>query len=126
MGFEFPPDIAVLKQAGRVGARHCCFDRLGISYPGEIHRGPDRPKVPIDHEGRPLAHVRRVGQGLPDFFPRVAQFPDENKRPLISVLSYALRPAGRTRRVRLTIDHLSSPWLPFSVAWMGPYGRDGA
>ena len=28
-GFEFPPDIAVLKQPGSVGSRHCCFDRRG-------------------------------------------------------------------------------------------------
>src|SRR5271165_3341910 len=34
-GFEFPPDIAVLKQLRSVGSRHCCFERLGCSHPGE-------------------------------------------------------------------------------------------
>src|SRR5260370_15131934 len=49
--------------------------------------------------------MRRVGKRLPDFFRRVAQFSDENERPLLSVLSY-LRPAGRTRCVLLAIVHL--------------------
>src|SRR4026208_2321117 len=41
---------------------------------------------------------------------RMAQFSGENKRPLLSVLSY-LRPAGRTRRVLLELGHLSPPCL---------------
>src|SRR6266404_2254496 len=52
----------------------------------------------------PLTQMRRVGKRLPDFFRRVAQFSDENERPLLSVLSY-LRPAGRTRCVLLALAH---------------------
>src|SRR2546422_1741145 len=55
--------------------------------------------------------MRRVSKRLPDFFRRVAQFSDENERPLLSVLSY-LRSAGRTRCVLFAIGHLSSPCLP--------------
>ena len=110
-GFEFPPDIVVtpvvLKHLGSVGSRHSCFGnvRRGRSHPGELHRGSNRTQAPIGLKGRPLAQMRRVGKRLPDFFRRVAQFSDENERPLLSVLSY-LRPAGRTRCVLLAIGHL--------------------
>src|SRR5260370_22687751 len=87
-GFEFPPDIAVLQQPGSVRSRHCCLDRRGPSHPGEIHRGSDCTQAPIGYEGRPLAHVRRGGERLPDFFPRVARFSYEDYRPLLSALSY--------------------------------------
>src|SRR6266508_6076021 len=109
-GFEFPPDIeatpVVFKHLGSVGSRHCCFGNLrrGRSHRGELHRGSNRTQAPIGVEGRPLAQMRRVGKRLPDFFRRVAQLSDENKRPLLSVLSY-LRPAGRTRCVLLAIGH---------------------
>src|SRR5690349_22794598 len=120
-GFEFPPHIettpAVLKQRCRVGSRHSCFGNLrrGRSYRGELHCGSDRTQVPIGVEGRPLAQMRRVGKRLPDFFRRVAQFSDENERPLFSVLSY-LRPAGRPRFVLFAVDHLL---LLFSVGATG-------
>src|SRR5215469_2049715 len=103
-GFEFPTGIVVLKQLGSVGARHNCFERCGRSRPGELYRS-NRIEAPIDRKGRPLAQMRRVGKRLPDFFRRVAQFSDENERPLLSVLAY-LRPAGRTRCVLLAIGHL--------------------
>src|SRR5215469_11057473 len=103
-GFEFPPGIVVLKHLGSVGARHSCFERRGRSCPGELHRS-NRTQAAIGDEGRPLAQMRRVGKRLPDFFRRVAQFPDENERPLLSILSY-LRSAGRTRCVLLAIAHL--------------------
>ena len=32
-GFEFPPDIAVLKQPGSVGSRHCCFGTAAWAFP---------------------------------------------------------------------------------------------
>src|SRR6266567_6051717 len=110
-GFEFPPDIlatpVVLKHLGSVGSRHSCFGNLrrGRSHRGELHRGSNRTQAPIGFKGSPLAQMRRVGKRLPDFFRRVAQFSDENERPLLSVLSY-LRPAGRTRCVLLAIGHL--------------------
>src|SRR5882724_169414 len=109
--FEFPPHIEatplVLKHLRSVGSRHGCFGnmRRGRSHRGELHRGSNRTQAPIDVEGRPLAQMRRVGQRLPDFFRQVAQFSDENERPLLSVLSY-LRPAGRTRGVLLPNGHL--------------------
>jgi len=81
-GFEFPPDIVVLKHLGSVGSHHRCFQRRGRSHPGELHRGPNRTQAPIDFKGRPFAQMRRVGKRLPDFFRRVAQFPDKNERPL--------------------------------------------
>src|SRR5579863_418274 len=59
-GFEFPPDITVLQHPRSVGSRHCCFERRGISHPGEIHRGPNRTQVPIHYEGSPLAQMRRL------------------------------------------------------------------
>src|SRR5216683_3429099 len=109
-GFEFPPDIAVLKHCGSVGSRHSCFERRGRSDPGEIHRASNRTQAPIDYKGSPLAQLRRVGKRLPDFFRRVAQFSDENERPLVfTVLSPVLlypRPAGRTRCILLEIGHL--------------------
>src|SRR6266567_1380157 len=104
-GFEFPPDIAVLKHLGSVGSRHRCYLRPARSHPGEIHQGSDRSQAPIDHKGRPLAYMRRIGKCQPDFFRRVAQLSDENERPLFAVLSY-LRPAGGTRCVLLASGHL--------------------
>src|SRR5258708_22076956 len=91
-GFEFPPDIVatpvVLKHPGSVGSRHCCFGNLrrGRSHRGELHRGSNRTQAPIGIKGGPLAQMRRVGKRLPDVFRRVAQFSDENERPLLSVL----------------------------------------
>src|SRR6266849_2575744 len=110
-GFEFPPDIVatpvVLKSLGSVGSRHCCFGNLrrGRSHRGELHRGSNRTQAPIGFKGSPLAQMRWVGKRLPDLFRRVAQFSDENERPLLSVLSY-LGPAGGTRCVLLVIGHL--------------------
>src|SRR5882762_3535898 len=100
-GFEYPAGIVVFKHLGSVGARHSCFERRGRSHPGELHRS-NRTQVPIDLKGRPLAQMRRVGKRLPDFFRRVAQFSEENERPLLSVLSY-LRPACRTLYVLLAL-----------------------
>src|SRR5713226_2111474 len=93
-GFEFPPSIFVLKHLGSVGSRHSCFQRRGRSHPGEIHRS-NRTQAPIDNEGSPLAQMRRVGKRLPNSFRRMAEFSDEDERPLLPILSY-LRPAGRT------------------------------
>src|SRR5437879_268849 len=112
-GLELPPHSeatpVVLEHLGSVGSRHCCFGdvRRGRSDRRELHPGSNRTQAPIGVEGRPLAQLRRVGKRLPDFFRRVAQFSDENERPLLSVLSYP-RHAGRTRCVLLAIDHLSS------------------
>src|SRR5262249_59795337 len=89
-GFEFPPDIeatpVVLKYLRSVGSLHCCFGnmRRGRSHRGELHGGSNRTKVPIGVEGRPLAQMRRIGKRLPDSFRRVAQFSNENERPLLS------------------------------------------
>src|SRR6185295_14669518 len=116
-GFELPPDVVatplVLEHVGSVGSGHCCFGNLrrGRSHGGELHPGSDRTQAPIGVKGSPLAQMRRVGEGLPDFFRRVAQFSDENERPPLAVLSY-LRPGGRARCVVLAIDHLSSPYRP--------------
>src|SRR5271154_3845148 len=49
--------------------------------------------------------MRRFGKRLPDLFRRVAQFSNENERPLLAILLY-LRPVGRARRVLLAIHHL--------------------
>src|SRR5437899_835491 len=106
--FEFPPHIEatplVLQHLRSDGARHGCFGnaRRGRSHRGELHRASNRAQAPIGVEGSPLAQMRRVGKRLPDFFRRVAQFSDENQRPLLSVLLY-LRPAGRTRCVLLAL-----------------------
>ncbi len=115
-GFEFPPHIeatpVVLKRFGSVGSRHFCLGnvRRGRSHRGELHRGSHRTQAPIGFKGSPLAQMRRVGKSLPDFFRRVAQFSDENERPLLFVLLYPvlsyLRPAGRTRCVLLAVGHL--------------------
>src|SRR6266852_2501278 len=126
-GFQFPPHIVVtpvvLKHLGGVGSRHSCFGnvRRGRSHRGELHRGSNRTQAPIGFKGSPLAQVRRVGKRLPDFLRRVAQFSDENERPLLSVLSY-LRPAGRTRCVLLAIAHfflLSVDSVPVGSAESG-------
>jgi hypothetical protein len=77
----------------------------GRSHRGELHHGSNRTEAPIGFKGSPLAQMRWVGKRLPHFFRRVAQFSDENERPLLSVLSY-LGPAGRTRCVLLAISHL--------------------
>ena len=120
-GFEFPPRIEatplVLKQLGRVGSRHCCFGNVGRgrSHRGELHRGSDRVQAPIGIEGSPLAQMRRVGKRLPDFFWRVAQFSDENERPLVFIVTVLspvflyLRPAGRTWCVTARDRSSSSP-----------------
>src|SRR5437763_17030385 len=119
-GFELPPHIeatpVVLERLGSVGSPHFGFGnvRRGRSHRGELHRGSNRTQAPIGVEGRPLAQLRRVGERLPDLFRRVAQFSDENERPLLSVLSY-LRPAGRTRCVLLASGHrLHLVFLPAS------------
>src|SRR5579871_5575750 len=56
-GFEFPPDIVVLKHLGSVGSRDGCFLRRGRSHPGQLHRGSNRAQVPIDFKGSPLAQM---------------------------------------------------------------------
>ena len=66
---------------------------------------PAVPRLPSTLKGAHSCRCGRVGERLPDFFRRVAQFSDENERPLLSVLSY-LRPAGRTRCVLLAIGHV--------------------
>src|SRR4029077_13552348 len=110
-GFEFPSHIEasplVLKRLRSVGSHHRCFGnkRCRRSHRGQPHRGSNRTQVPIRVEGRPLAQMRRVGKRLPDFLRRVAQFTDENERPLLSVFLYS-RSAGRARRVLLEIGHL--------------------
>jgi hypothetical protein len=38
--------------------------------------------------------MRWFGKGLPDFFRRVTQFSDENKRPLFSIFFISARLAG--------------------------------
>src|SRR5207248_2689751 len=60
-GCDLPPHIAVLKQLGSVGPYHACCKRRGCSHPSDIHRGSNRPQIPIDHKGRPLAQLHRVG-----------------------------------------------------------------
>jgi hypothetical protein len=62
--FEFPPNVAELKQLGSVGLRYPGFGCRASSYPGELHRGPDRSQVPIGVEGRPLAQMRWIGNRL--------------------------------------------------------------
>ncbi len=68
--------------------------------------------------------MRRVGKRLPDFFRRVAQFSDENERPLLSVLSY-LRPAGRTRCVYCSRSVIFFCLSFFSLVLIDPCGRGG-
>src|SRR3954454_3522970 len=87
-GFEFPPDIAVLKHRRNFGSRHRCYLQPARSHPGEIHRGSDCSRALIDLKGCPLTQLRRIGKCLPGFFRRVTQFSDEYKRPLLSDLSY--------------------------------------
>src|ERR1700730_14802920 len=97
-GLKFPPDVlsppVVLKHLWSVGSRHSCFGnpRRGRSHRGELHLS-NRTQAPIGFKGSPLAQMRRLGKRLPDFFRRVAQFSNENERPLLAALSY-LRPAG--------------------------------
>ena len=93
-GIEFPTHIAVLKRLGSFDSRHFGFQRRGVSHPGKFHRS-NGAQAPIDHKGSPLAQLRRVGECLPDFCRRVAQFSDENERPLLlSVFSTCARLAG--------------------------------
>src|SRR6185437_12522094 len=113
-GFQFPAGVVVFKYFGSIGSRDFCFERRGISRPGELHRS-DCSQAPVGVEGRPLAQVRRVGKRLPHFFRRVAQFSDENKRPLLSVLLY-LRPVSRARYVLLAISHLRNVSLASASA----------
>src|SRR5215469_14187728 len=101
------------EHVGSVGLRHLTLESLQRSHPGELYRS-NRIEAPIDRKGRPLAQMRRVGKRLPNFFRRVAQFSDENERPLFSVL-------GRTRCVQRAIGHLPLPaillnGLPSSVS----------
>jgi hypothetical protein len=49
---------------------------------------PTVPGAPIGFKGSPLAQMRWLGKRQPDLLRRVAQFSDENERPLLSVLSY--------------------------------------
>src|SRR5258708_10925618 len=80
-GFEFPPDIAVLKYVRSLGPRHSGFQRRGRSHPGELHSVSSRTQAPVGYKGSPLAQLRGVGKRLPDFFRRVAQFADKNDGP---------------------------------------------
>ncbi len=111
-GFEFPAHVeatpVVLERLRRVGSRHSCFGNPGRGRAPTVVSftlAPTAPRLAIGVERSPLAQMRGVGKCLPDFFRRVAQFPDENERPLLPVLS-DLRPAGRTRSVLLAIGHL--------------------
>ena len=85
---EFPSDIVapvVLQHFGSVGPRHCCFGNLwlGRCHRSELYRRSNRTQASIGVKGRPLAQMRRISQRLPYFFRRVAQFADENERPLL-------------------------------------------
>ncbi len=99
-GFKFPAHLVVtpvvLKRLWCVGSPHFCFGnvRRGRCNRGELHRGSNRSQAPIGFKGSPLAQMRRVGKRLPDFFRRVAQFSDENQRPLFSVLLTCAMLAG--------------------------------
>ncbi len=125
-GFELPPHIeatpVVLKQLGSVCSRHLGFGnvRRGRSHRGELHRGSNRTQAPIGVEGRPPAQLRWVGERLPDFFRRVAQFSDENERPLLSVLSY-LRPAGRTLAGPGVYCSRSIIWFSYQTSGLSTY-----
>ena len=66
--------------------------------------GSSLTQAPISVEWRPLAQLRRVGQRLPDFFRWVAQFSDENERPVFSLLSHL--GAGGTRCVVIASGHV--------------------
>src|SRR5438876_10604242 len=125
-GLEFPPHVEatpfVLEHRGSVGSRHSCFGnvRRGGSYRGELHRRSHRTQAPIGVERCPLAQLRRVGERLPDFFRRVAQFSDENERPLLAVLSY-LHPASRTWSVLPAIGHFLLPEARRQAGRMSAY-----
>ena len=99
-GLKFPPHIEaaplIFKRLGSVGSRHRCFgnERRGRSHRGEFNRASNRTQVPLGVKGRPLAQMLRVGQRLPNFFRRVAQFTDEDKRPLLTVFCICAPVAG--------------------------------
>ena len=92
-GFEFPPHIeATPLYSSTLGASArvtVVSVTCGVGAPTVVSFtvASNRTQAPIGVEGRPLAQMRRVGKRLPDFFRRVAQFADENERPLVSVLS---------------------------------------
>jgi len=80
---------------------------------------PTVPRLPIGLKGRPLVQMGR----LPDFFRRVAQFSDENERPLVSGGDGAVRPPwvlrNRTRAAlagALTAYEADARSLPPTVA----------
>src|SRR5215469_9740088 len=105
--FELPPQVAVLKHFRGVGSRHSRFHLRARSHPRELHRS-SRTQIPIRLERRPLTQVRRVGERLPHLFRQMAQFSDENQRPLLSAL-FHLRRAGRTRFILCELAHLPAP-----------------
>src|SRR5262249_44219390 len=89
---ELPPDVAVLEHSGRFGSRHARLRDRRRAHPVELH-GADGGQIPADIEWRPLRHLRRIGQRLPDLRRRVAKITDENEGPLLPFLSN-LRPGG--------------------------------
>jgi hypothetical protein len=117
-GFELPPHIeiapGVFKQRGGVGSLHRGLGNAwgGSSDGGELHGGSNRAQVSVGVEGSPLAQMRRVGKGLPDFFRRMAEFSGQNECPrffvvLSAVLLYSRYVSG-ARCVVLAIGHLST------------------
>ena len=103
---ELPSDVVVLKLPGRIGARHGCFRNIPRSRPREFYRGTDCPQVSSGFKGRPFAQVRGIGKRLPDLFRWVAEFSDENERPLFWALSYLRRASGAGRVLNIDAHHL--------------------
>ena len=104
-GFEFPPDIAVLKHLGSVGSRHCCFDSAcGVPTQVRFTVVPAVPRLPSASKG---AHSRRCAGSVS----ACQTFSGEWRSSLTRMSVHfspsfrTSRPAGRTRCVLLAIDH---------------------
>src|SRR5882672_1704660 len=86
------------------GCTHCDEAATDVGPQRQARAATKGFEFPPHIEATPVVLQQLRSKRLPDFFRRVAQFSDENERPLLSVLSY-LRPAGRTRYVLLAIGH---------------------
>src|SRR5579883_860264 len=103
--FQFPAGVTVLEKSRGFGPGDLRIDRHGIAHPGEFHILTCGCQASVNVERSPLAQLHRISQRLPDSLGRMAQLPDENQGPLISISLLDSCPARRTRCVLLAIKH---------------------
>src|SRR5581483_3974127 len=114
--FEFPSHFVlapgVLERLGSVGPLYDCFGNMQprCSYGSELYRSANCGKIRIRVKRSPLAQMCRIGERLPDFLRRVAQFADQDEPPSLALFLFHLRLGGEPRGVMRAVGHRFTPF----------------